>query len=393
MKQIFILLTVVLCLAGCTPDTYINSNDDNGGTASGGNNGGSAIDDTDLGGESLIICCEGLWQSDNGQLSFYNGKTGTLTNQWFRTINNQKLGDTPNDIIQVNDTLIAIAVNWSNIIQFIRPDGTACGATEDIPNNRRLCSDGKYLYVTSYAHQCGAQTFTKGYVAKIDITTKKVVGTCEVGWEPEGIQYYKGKLYVANTGGYAYSEGHDYESTIMQIDAANMAVDKVFDTGHPNLYSKMSQIGQYLLVNSTGNYADISGCTVVFDCESGTTTTFDKPATYNATDGKYFYTVGTNYSYTTDGYSAVTLNRIDPVTMTATDVALPEAVVTQLNQLKTPYEIYISPYTGNIYFTDASEYTSGGALYGFTKEGKPLFSKLKVYMNPGHILALPKSSN
>lgn len=76
-------------------------------------------------GENLIICNEGNWQSDNGQLSYYNGTAGVLTNKWFRQVNGSKLGDTPNDIIQVNDTLIAIAVNWSNIIQYIHPDGTA----------------------------------------------------------------------------------------------------------------------------------------------------------------------------------------------------------------------------------------------------------------------------
>ena len=80
-------------------------------------------------GENLIVCNEGNWQSDNGQLSYYDGTAGVLTNKWFRQVNGSKLGDTPNDIIQVNDTLIAIAVNWSNIIQYIHPDGTACGAT------------------------------------------------------------------------------------------------------------------------------------------------------------------------------------------------------------------------------------------------------------------------
>lgn len=33
--------------------------------------------------ENLIVCNEGNWQSDNGQLSYYDGATGTLTNQWY----------------------------------------------------------------------------------------------------------------------------------------------------------------------------------------------------------------------------------------------------------------------------------------------------------------------
>ena len=76
-------------------------------------------------GENLIVCNEGNWQSDNGQLSFYDGTTGVMTNKWFRKVNGSKIGDTPNDILHVNDTLIAITVNWSNIIHYIHTDGTA----------------------------------------------------------------------------------------------------------------------------------------------------------------------------------------------------------------------------------------------------------------------------
>lgn len=343
------------------------------------------------GSDNLIICNEGNWQSDNGQLSYYDGKTGTLTNQWFRQTNKAKLGDTPNDIIQVNDTLIAIAVNWSNIIQFIHPDGTACGATEGVPNNRRLCSDGKYLYVTSYAHKCGSITFTKGYVAKIDVATKAIVGTCEVGWEPEGVRLYKGMLYVANTGGYSFQEGHDYEKTISVVDATTMTLVKTIDTGCINLYSEMSQAGHYLCVNSAGDYYDNPPKTVVLDCETGKVTTFNFPCTYNTTDGKKFYTIGSQFSYDTGAYVWF-VKTIDPQTMTVTDGIFNDAITSKIKSLTAPYEIYVSPYTGNIYFTDAQSYASAGDLYGYTADGKALFGPLEAYINPAHILALKPQS-
>ena len=338
-------------------------------------------------GEDLIICNEGNWQSDNGQLSYYDGKTGTLTNQWFRQINKAKLGDTPNDIIQVNDTLIAIAVNWSNIIQFIHPDGTACGATEGVPNNRRLCSDGKYLYVTSYAHKCGTTTFTKGYVAKIDVKTKAVVATCEVGWEPEGVRLYKGMLYVANTGGYSFQEGHDYETTISVVDPTTMTLVKNIDTGCINLYSEMSQAGQYLCVNSAGDYYDNPPKTIVLDCETDKVTIFGFPCTYNTTDGKKFYTIGSQFSFDTGDYTWF-VNTIDPQTMTVTDGIFNDAITQKIKSLTAPYEIYVSPYTGNIYFTDAQSYASAGDLYGYTADGKALFGPLEAYISPAHILAV-----
>lgn len=339
-------------------------------------------------GENLIICNEGNWQSDNGQLSYYDGTSGVLTNKWFRQVNGSKLGDTPNDIVQVNDTLIAIAVNWSNIIQYIHPDGTACGATENVPNNRRMCADGNYLYITSYAHKCGNQTFEKGYVAKIDVKTKQVVATCEVGWEPEGVRLYEGKLYVANTGGYAFSENHAYETTVQVVDAETMKSIKTIDTGCINLYGEMSQAGQYLCINSCGDYYDVKPKTVIVDCKTDEVKTFDFPCTYNTTDGKLFYTVGSEFSYNTGAY-VYQIKTINPETKEVKDGIFCEAITQKIKEITSPYELYISPYTKNVYFTDAGSYASAGYLYGYTKEGEELFVKQKVYINPAHILALP----
>ena len=343
-------------------------------------------------GENLIICNEGNWQSDNGQLSYYDGTAGVLTNKWFRKVNGSKLGDTPNDIIQVNDTLIAIAVNWSNIIQYIHPDGTACGATENVPNNRRMCADGNYLYITSYAHKCGNQTFEKGYVAKIDVKTKRVVAACEVGWEPEGVRLYEGKLYVANTGGYAFSEGHGYETTVQVVDAETMKSIKTIDTGCINLYGDMSQAGQYLCINSCGDYYDVKPKTVIVDCKTDEVKTFDFPATYNSTDGNVFYTVGSDFSYNTGEY-VYSIKTINPKTQEVKDGIFNEAITQKIKEITSPYELYISPYTKNVYFTDANSYGSAGYLYGYTKEGQQVFAPQKVYVNPAHILALPIYEN
>ena len=343
-------------------------------------------------GENLIVCNEGNWQSDNGQLSYYDGTAGVLTNKWFRQVNGSKLGDTPNDIVQVNDTLIAIAVNWSNIIQYIHPDGTACGATENVPNNRRMCADGNYLYITSYAHQCGNQTFEKGYVAKIDVKTKQVVATCEVGWEPEGVRLYEGKLYVANTGGYAFSENHAYETTVQVVDAETMKSVKTIDTGCINLYGEMSQAGQYLCINSCGDYYDVKPKTVIVDCKTDEVKTFDFPATYNTSDGECFYTIGSEFSYNTGEY-VYYIKTINPKTQEVKDGIFCEAITQKIKEITSPYELYISPYTGNVYFTDAGSYGSAGYLYGYTKEGEQVFVPQKTYVNPAHILALPIYEN
>ena len=352
--------------------------------------------------EKIIVLNEGMWQSNNGRVTYFeDGKV--VSNQWFRDKNGYKLGDTPNDIIQIDDNLIAIAINWSNIVQFITADGRAVAATEDIPNNRRLCTDGRYVYVTSYGHECkttsGYKYFNKGYVAKIDVSNFKTVAACEVGWEPEGIALYNNHLFVANTGGYAEQEGHAYEKTVSIINASTMEVVKTVNTHVPNLYGEMSQSGRYLCINSPGDYYEMPAAGLIFDCQKALTSNdcyvkFNYPVTYNTTtlDGK-FLAVGSNFSYLTGEYETSYLT-IDPRLMIETkgksglSKTLPGTLKTNFASMEQPYGIYVNPYTGYIYGTDAGSFEGAGYLYQWSPEGK-LKGKYKVYINPGHFLALP----
>lgn len=354
--------------------------------------------------EKLIILNEGLWQSDNGKISYFeDGKV--ISNQWFRDINGYKLGDTPNDIIQANDTLIAIAVNWSNIVQFIRRDGRAVKATEDIPNNRKLASDGQYVYVSSYGHECmvngSIRHFNKGYVAKIDLSTFKVVDAVEVGYEPEGIALYKGCLFVANTGGYAFQEDHEYERTVNVINSETLEIKRTIDTGQINLYGKMSQSGRYLCINSPGDYYDVPAATIIMDCEAALEgkpdsecfVKLDYASTYNCTDmDGNFYAIGSRYSYYTGQY---TFNYIviNPEQAIKTGGRrgisdnMPGTLSADIKDMAMPYGIYMNPYSGYFYATDAGAFTEAGILYQWDQDGH-LLGKHKLYINPAHFLAL-----
>ena len=352
--------------------------------------------------EKIILLNEGLWQADNGKITYFEDGQ-VVSNQWFRDKNGSKLGDTPNDIIQVNENLIAIAINWSNVVQFITPDGKAVAATEDVPNNRKLCTDGRYVYVTSYGHECetvnGTQYFEKGFVAKIDISNFKVIATCEVGYEPEGIALYDGRLFVANTGGYAGQENHEYETTVSIINANSMTIEKEIDTQVPNLYGKMSQSGQYLCINSPGDYYETTACGLIFDCKKALSdedcyVVFDYPVTYNCTtlDGK-FLAIGSSFSYLSGEYEFSYLT-IAPQLMIEShgeqgvEQTLPGTLAKDFADMSQPYGIYVNPYSGYIYGTDAGSFEGAGYLYQWSPEGE-FIGKHKVYINPAHFLALP----
>lgn len=330
--------------------------------------------------DRLLVLCEGLWGMDNSTISLIDH--GVLTNKWFRQQNpQQRLGDTGNDLLMVNDTLIAISVNWSNIIQYIRPDGTAIAATEDIPNNRKLATDGEYLYCTSYAND--------GYVAKIDLRTKKIVDTCPVGYEPEGIACYRGRLFVANTGGYSSQASHDYESTISVIDAQTMKELKRIDTGCINLFGNMSQEGQFLCINSVGDYYEVPGRSIVFNMESEEFRVFDFPVTYNCSYGGKFYSIGSAFSYLSGTYDFSVHTIQLPSLCVEEGLGEYDAAMPTIKQMQSPYGIYISPRSGHLYVSDSRGYATNGYVYEFDRDGSLLNKYSLKGINPAHFLALP----
>lgn len=393
MRQAFLLVLLSVLLAtACSDDGFYY-----------GKRGSyDKFTDSTAATEYIIVLNEGNWQSDNGKLSLI--KDHRIFNNWFRGVNGFKVGDTPEDIIYIPDReMVALSVNWSNIIYYMNRDGKVLAQTEDIPNCRAMCTDGNYIYITSYAHRTTlGETYTGGYVAKVRLSDYKIIKTCEVGYEPEGIAYYKGKLFVANTGGYAFAEDHEYEHSVTVLDTA-MVVDTVVDIRNSkgdfviNLYGEMSQSGEYLCINSPGDYYDTPPSTVIFNCQDLSYIVFDSiPATYNTTllSGKFFV-VGSTFSYWTGAYK-YNIATIDPVTGLKYDdlYELPggsmiDTPLSIIESMQNPYCVYQNPYTGHLYIADADTYASDGYIVELDADGFEVGRRMRCYINPGHMIALP----
>ena len=67
---------------------------------------------------------------------------------------------------------------------------------------------------------------------------------------------------------------------------------------------------------------------------------------------------------------------------------LPGTMRDDISRMQMPYGIYVNPYTGYMYATDAASFAEGGTLYQWTPQGV-LTGKYGVYINPAHFLALP----
>ncbi len=319
--------------------------------------------------ERILVVCEGGWGMNNSTVAVISDSV--VTNNWL------ELGDTGNDIILVGDTVVAIAVNTSNLVQFVgKASGVDLGSTE-IPNVRKLAAskDGKYVYATSYAND--------GYVARIDASNFALVDTCNVGYDPEGIAFYNNRLYVANTGSY-----HDYcEHTVSVIDADKMEVTHSIETGYYNLYGPVSLADKYLLLNASGNYADLKSGSVIINLETEEVKTFEFGCTINCTDGENFYTIGSEYDENWQAH--YTAHTISVSTLTATDgLGVYTAAEENFDKLTTPYGAYISPVDKTLYIGDARSYSTNGAVYAFGNDGSVKGKWDIEGIHPGHFLSV-----
>lgn len=328
----------------------------------------------------VFILNEGCWGNNNASLSVYDPKNRQITNNLFSETNHKPLGDAGNDIIVTKDYII-VALGSSNIIQFCDHDGKAVAEIEAVPSNRKMVADpsGKFLYVSSYAND--------GSVYKIDLSSFQVKGIAKVGYEPEGIVWYDGQLFVANSGGYAFQGGHDYEDSISIVDPENMVEKRRISTGHINLYGSFLQsekYPQYILVNSSGDYQEIPASSFIFDCKScKIKEEFSFPATYTAQHDGNYYILGSSFNYESSQYEYISSSiRMNPDGR----ASLEEWTIRGLGELTAPCGIFMTS-EGELMVGDAADYQSRGSIFHFDHNGE-LVARETAGVSPAHFVEL-----
>ena len=225
--------------------------------------------------QKLFVLNEGGMGANNATLDFLRFSDGNYITGAFRKMNPsvvEGLGDVGNDIAVHGDELWMV-VNNSGIVEVVSAKDETEIAAIAVPTPRNLAFDDRYAYVTSWAgayatgiyDENGNYTITdsknpKGQVYRIDLKTKKVAGSVEVGYQPEGIACYAGKLYVANSGGISSQLPPDYayDNTVSIIDTKSFKVTEsvpvqinlksVYSDGKGNIY--VTTLGDYWSIHS-----------------------------------------------------------------------------------------------------------------------------------------------
>ena len=119
------------------------------------------------------------------------------------------------------------------------------------------------------------------------------------------------------------------------------------------------------------------------DCRTKVVTHYNERVQNFAIDGEIAYLY--NYNYSTQTASIKTFNL-------KTGETVRENFITDGTNISTPYGINVNPYSGNIYITDAYDYTVYGDLLCFNQQGQLLFRLNNIGLNPNTIVFSDKAS-
>ena len=316
MKKTFLLLGVALLLAACNNKDYIPSKDkDLDGEK-------AELVSPDPAKTKIFVLNEGGMGSNNASLDFLRISDGKYVTGAFKKMNPEigaGLGDVGNDIA-INGDEVWIIVNNSGLVEVISAiDETEITAIA-VPTPRNIAFDSNNAYVTSWAGAYANGTYDangnysitdskniKGQVYRIDLKTKAVTGSIEVGYQPEGIACYNGKIYVANSGGISCQlpPDYSYDNTVSIIDAASWKVTQTVpvEVNLKNVYSDgkgviyVTTLGDYWATHSGLYYFYADNPTEIHKAGKGQQKPGDLQVSYSCISGDTVYCVATKNEF------------------------------------------------------------------------------------------------
>lgn len=321
--------------------------------------------------KGLYLLNEGNMNMNKASLDYLDLATGVYRRNIYNQANPEivkGLGDVGNDI-GVYGSKVYVVVNLSNKIEVLNAKTGKKLGQIPFTNCRYITFYKGKGYASAYLGTLGDPTAGNGVVIEIDTATLTEKRRVEVGRQPEELAVVRGKLFVANSGGYS---AKNYERTVSVIDLNSFQVTNKIDVAINLHRLKADKYGD-LYVSSRGDYMNIPSKLFVIDTQTEKVKkTFDIGISEIVIDDDLAYYYSTEYSYETDK-NKITYGMID----VKTETPLSKSFITDgtNEKITIPYGIAVNPITKDVYVTDAKDYVSPGTLYGFSPSG---IKKLEV---------------
>jgi YVTN family beta-propeller protein len=361
MKQIrlhylFIALAFIAVLASCHKDKV----NPNGGTPTAQRAG-------------LYVLNQGGFGAKNSTLTYYDYTTKLLVPDQYTVANGagNVLGDTGNDL-GVYGSKMYIVVNNSNVVDVVNAKTGKLIKQDSILISKGV---GRQPRSVAFYKTNAFITSYDGTVAVMDTASLAISKYITVGRNPEQMVVVGSKLYVANSGGLSFGNP---DNTVSVIDLNTLTeTKKITVIADPVSITADTYGNVYVL--SLGDFNTVLGGMTIIDDNADVVKS--KPAVslgYNvpiAANGDFVY-------YATADSKIAVYNA-------KTQAAAQANFITDGTVITTPYAITVDNSTGEVFVTDAKDYSSNGTLYVFDKTGKKEYS-ITTGINPGKIALINK---
>lgn len=323
----------------------------------------------------IYVCCEGLYNANNGSLAYYDFENRKLEKNIFERQNGRGLGDTPNDL-KIYGSKLYCVVNASNRIEVI--DASTGKSLHAISMIDEEGKGRQPRYITFHKNKAYVCSFD-GTVAQIDTASLAIERLVKCGKNPDGIAVASNKLYVSNSGGLDFP---NYDNTVSVVDIASfMEIKKIEVAINPSHIHSDSEGDVYVV--SRGDYGSIQYVLQKIDSKTDQLVkTFENVNPLNFTisnDTAYLY----NYDFA-QGTSWV------KVVNCKTEQVINHNFISDGTSINAPYGIDVDPINGDVYITDAYNFTIQGDLYCFDREGKLKYKLSEIGLNPNKTAFIKK---
>ncbi|MDL2230583.1 YncE family protein [Alistipes sp. OttesenSCG-928-L06] len=308
--------------------------------------------------------------SNKATIDYFDYETGAYYTNIFPRLNPgvvRELGDVGNDIQIYGDKLYAV-LNCSHLVEVMNARTAKHIATIDIKNCRYIVFHEGFAYVSSYKGSVEIDPHAPlGAVVKVDTATLSVVGSVDVGYQPDEMVIRDGKLYVANSGGYRVSS---YDRTISVVDLKTFREIKKIDVAI-NLHRMQLDAQGNIYVSSRGDYKETHSDTYIIDRNDKVVKSLNLPVSNMVAHGDSIYVHSVEWNNFTETNS-ITYGIINTRTQSVVSRRFIQDGTEKYITL--PYGIAVNPENGEVFITDAKDYLSSGTLYCFSPDGRRKWS-------------------
>ena len=318
--------------------------------------------------QGFFLLNEGLLGSNKCTLDYYDYQSGIYSKNVYGERNPglvQELGDGGNDLQLYGGRLYAVLYG-SGLVEVIDATSARHLGTMSVPGCRYIAFQDGFAYVSAYGTKTGENDPpVQGYVAKFDLETLEIAGTCKVGLEPEEMVISGGKLYVANS---RCLNEPDFDNTVSVIDLATFQEVKTIEVG-PNLHRMELDPYGIIWVSSRGDYYEIQPWVYVIDTKiDQVIDAMDMlPCSEMTQCGDSLYVLNNTWNY---------IYQTSDVSYALVDVKTRQIKTRRFitdgtdAQFQNPCGLAVNPQTREIFVTDSRDNITPGKVFCYTPEGR-----------------------